>query len=284
MTVRSIYELLERHGTRPEPFSVYTAKELWTDEHTSAQMLEYHLNGDVDLSSRRTAFIDESVAWMATRFELSADSRIIDFGCGPGLYTSRFARLGAQVTGVDFSPRSIAYATEQAAQNDLDIAYVEADYLEYEPPGTYDLITMIMCDYCAMAPDQRLTMLRKFAKHLSADGRAVLDVYSLNAFAEREETAIYERNFMDGFWSPQPYFGFLSTFKYDEDKVCLDKYTIIEPGRKREIYNWLQYFSPHELEAEVRAAGLVVEEYLRDVAGKDLDSDYSEFAVVLGHS
>ena len=284
MTHLHLFDLLERHAARPEPFSVYTARELWADEHTSAQMLEYHLNSEIDVSSRRTDFIDDSVAWMASRFELSADSRIIDFGSGPGLYTSRFARLGAQVTGVDFSPRSIAYATEQARQDDLDIAYVEANYLEYEPSGTYDLITMIMCDYCAIAPDQRGVMLRKFGNHLSTNGRAVLDVYSLNAFAEREETAVYERNFMNGFWSAQPYYGFLSTFKYDDDKVCLDKYTIVEPDRQREIYNWLQYFSPQELEAEVRAAGLVVEEYLRDVAGNDFDSEYSEFAVVLGRA
>lgn len=263
---------------------MYTTRELWADEHTSAKMLEYHLNGEIDVSSRRVEFIDESVAWMATRFGLSADSRIIDFGCGPGLYTSRLARLGAQVTGVDFSPRSIAYAREQAKQVGVNIDYVEEDYLEYEPPGTYDLITVIMCDYCAMAPDQRGAMLEKFGRHLSTHGRIVLDVYSLNAFAEREETAIYERNFMDGFWSAQPYFGFLSTFKYDDEKVCLDKYTIIEPDRTREICNWLQYFSPQALETEVHAAGFVVEEVLRDVSGNAFDSGYTEFAVVLEHA
>ena len=276
--------MLERHFARPEPFSVYTAKKLWADEHTSAQMLEYHLNGEIDVSSRRIGFIDESVAWMATRFELTAESRIIDFGCGPGLYTSRFARIGAQVTGVDFSPRSISYASEQAKQDGLRIDYVEADYLQYEPPGTFDLVTMIMCDYCALAPDQRLAMLRKFAEHLSTNGRAVIDVYSLQAFDEREETSVCGRNLMDGFWSARPYFGFLSTFKYDDEKVCLDKYTIVEPDRRREIFNWLQYFSPQDLEKEVRAAGLVVEDYLRDVAGYEFDPNYSEFAVVLRHA
>ena len=41
---------------------------------------------------------------------------------------------------------------------------------------------------------------------------------------------------------------------------------------------------PQALEAEVQAAGLAVEECLRDVAGNDFDSNHPEFAVVLGHA
>jgi hypothetical protein len=40
---------LEGINSRPEPFQYYTAEELWTDEHTSKQMVEYHLNEFVDL-------------------------------------------------------------------------------------------------------------------------------------------------------------------------------------------------------------------------------------------
>ena len=33
----------------PTPFEFYTADELWTDEHTSSKMLEFHLDGAIDL-------------------------------------------------------------------------------------------------------------------------------------------------------------------------------------------------------------------------------------------
>lgn len=62
-------------------------------------------------------------------------------------------------------------------------------------------------------------------------------MYSLSAFEQKEEVAIYEVNQLDGFWSPNKYYGFLNTFKYDEEKVALDKYTIIELDRTREVYN-----------------------------------------------
>ena len=95
MQPASLFAVLESVVEKPQPFSVYTARELWTDEHTSEQMLAYHLNGDIDVSSRRTNFIDESARWLTEHFQLSESSRLIDFGCGPGLYTSRLARHGA---------------------------------------------------------------------------------------------------------------------------------------------------------------------------------------------
>ena len=276
-----LFSALESISEKPEPFSVYTARQLWTDEHTSEQMLAFHLNGEIDVSSRQTKFIDDSVRWMQKHFDLSAGRRIIDFGCGPGLYTSRFARLGAEVFGVDFSSRSIEFAREQARREQLDVTYTEADYLGLQPDGRYDLVTMIMCDFCALSPTQRATMLRKFAGILSDRGRVVLDVYSLKAFEEKQEGLTCERNQLDGFWSADPYFGFLASFKYEDAAVSLDKYTIVEEFRQREIYNWLQYFTPESLQREAHAAGLQVAELYGDVAGRPYDDGASEFAVVL---
>lgn len=281
MESSSFFSNLKGINERPSAFSVYTASELWTDEHTSEQMLTFHLDGDVDVSSRRTCFIDESVSWMANRFNLSKSSKIIDFGCGPGLYTSRFAKLGAEVTGVDFSSRSIAYACEQATQEKLSITYIEENYLELQRQGKFDLVTMIMCDYCALAPAQRNAMLTKFRDLLSTEGRIVMDVFSLKAFESKEEVSIYEKNLMDGFWSAEPYFGFVTSFKYDKEKVSLDKYTIVEKNRQREVYNWLQYFSVESLHGELYAAGFEPEETLRDVAGHAYDANHTEFAVVV---
>ena len=281
METDSLFSILELANEKPAAFSIYTAKELWTDEHTSRQMLAFHLNGELDVSSRRTSFIDDSVRWMTDHFDLSPNSRIIDFGCGPGLYTSRFARLGAKVCGVDFSALSIDYARESAERNKLDISYTEADYLEYQPEGEFDLIAMIMCDYCALSPEQRAALLCKYRELLSDGGHIVLDVYSLSAFEDKMEESFYEKNQLNGFWSAEPYYGFVSSHKYEEDKVSLDKYTIIESDRRREVYNWLQYFTPQSLEREARASGLEVESIYADVAGNQYDPKAAEFAAVM---
>lgn len=277
---RQAFEILARALEKPAPFSAYTAERLWADPHTSGQMLKLHLDAEVDVSSRRASFIDASVAWLVEAFELGPEKRVIDFGCGPGLYASRLARCGAEVTGVDFSANSIDYATEAARKAGQDLTYVRADYLEYEPAGPFDLITMIMCDFCALSPEQRSVMLRKFAGNLSDGGRLVFDVYSLTQFDQTGEGVMLEENLLNGFWSPAPYVGILARFRYEDEAVTLDKYTIIEEQRHWTVLNWLQHYSPRSLELELNAHGLVVEAVLGDVAGHGFDAAATEFAVV----
>jgi len=275
-----MFDQLDTIYHRPRPFEFSTANELWTDEHTSAQMLAYHLNDEVDLSSRSGAFIDRSVEWIVSHLGVGKGTKIADFGCGPGLYTTRLARRGADVTGIDFSRRSIDHARETAAAEGLSIRYINEDYLELELDERFDLLTMIMCDLCALSPEQRRTLLRKFHSLLAPGGAVLLDVYSLAAFAERREAASCEVDLLDGFWSPHRYYGFLNTFTYNEEKLALDKYTIVEEARTRTIYNWLQYFSPEDLERELNDCGLAVETRYGDVAGSTYDPVHSEFAVV----
>jgi len=275
-----MFNELKEINSRPEPFQFYTANELWTDEHTSQKMLEYHLNESVDLSSRNKDFIDLSVKWIVSHFGIDRHTAIADFGCGPGLYTIPFAEREADVTGIDFSQRSIRYANETAARKALSIDYVCRDYLEFETEKRFDLITMIMCDFCALSPIQRKKMFARFHSLLNADGSVLLDVYSLNAFDQRDEVSICEHRQLDGFWSKEDYYGFLNTFKYDEEKVILDKYTIIEKARTRTVYNWLQYFNRDALRKEFEVNGFKIEEFYSDVAGKDFNSKSAEFAIV----
>jgi len=275
-----MFQELKRINSRPAPFQFYTADELWTDEHTSKQMLKYHLNDHVDASSRNKEFVEQSVKWIISNFEIDKTTEIADFGCGPGLYTNRLAERGARVTGIDFSQNSLNYAKQVAANKGLSINYILSNYLEFETTDRFDLIIMIMCDFCVLSSAQRKKMLSKFNLLLKPEGSVLLDVYSLNSFNQKEESAIYELNQLNGFWSPEDYYGFVNTFKYEKEKVTLDKYTIIEKSRKREVYNWLQYFSEDSLKNEFEENGFKTIELYSDVAGKNFSSESTEFAIV----
>jgi len=275
-----MFQELKEINSRPVPFQFYTADELWTNEHTSKLMLEYHLNESIDVSSRNKSFIECSVAWIVSRFGVDESTEIADFGCGPGLYTTRLAERGAIVTGIDFSENSLRYAKQVAAQKGLKINYVLKNYLDFDTTKRFDLITMIMCDFCALSPDQRKIMLSKFYSLLKPEGSVLLDVYSLNSFNRKEEEATYEFNQLNGFWSPDDYYCFVNTFKYDQERVILDRYTIIEETRKRVVYNWLQYFSPDSLKTEFEENGFKVEILCADVTGKTLTPDSTEIAIV----
>lgn len=276
-----MFEKLKLINQRPAIWSRYTADMLWNDKHTSEQMLQFHLNPDVDISSRRATFIERSVAWMRSQFNIGTDTKICDFGCGPGLYTSRFAQLGADVTGVDFSTRSIDYARNQAAKTSRSINYINQNYLQFESDTKYHLITLLMCDFCALNPTQRSQLLRNFHALLDDHGHVVFDVYSLACFGQREEVAQCAHNLLNGFWAAEEYYGFFNTFLYKEEHVVLDKYALFSKDREWEVYNWLQYFSLDELRKEIELAGLTIAATYADVAGGDYDEDKSEFAIVL---
>ncbi len=275
-----MFKELKELNTRPVPFQFYTANELWANEHTSKQMLEYHLNESIDVSSRNKDFIDRSVEWIVSHFGVNKNTEIADFGCGPGLYTNILSERGAIVTGIDFSENSIKYAKQVAANKNLKIDYVLTNYLDFETENSFDLITMIMCDFCALSPEQRKIMLSKFHSLLKQDGSVLLDVYSLTRFNQKEESANYELNQLNGFWSPDDYYCFVNTFKYEKEKVILDKYSIIEELRKRVVYNWLQYFSEDSLRKEFEENGFTVEEIFSDVTGKAFSSESTEIAII----
>ncbi|UCD64784.1 MAG: class I SAM-dependent methyltransferase [Candidatus Zixiibacteriota bacterium] len=275
-----MFDKLEKINQRPKPFEFYTAETLWTDEHISKQMLHYHLNEDVDLASRNRTFVDKSADWIMSHFKVGPGVRVGDFGCGPGLYTTRFAEAGAEVTGVDFSERSIRYAKDTAKEKGLKIDYVLQNYLEFSSDRRFDLITMIFCDFCPLSPEQRDRLLGIFRDHLADGGAVLMDVLTLNFFETTKENRSYEYAPEGGFWSPEAYYMFLSTFKYEPEKVILNKHTILEKSRIREIFNWLQCFSQDSLAAELEANELPISETYADVAGSPLKADSPQMAVV----
>lgn len=275
-----LFHHLQAINRKPKLFEFYTAEELWTEEHTSQEMLACHLDDERDLSSRSSHFIDRSVEWIASQFCVGEGVKVADFGCGPGLYANRLARLGANVTGVDFSARSIQHAQFAAKQAGVDVCYLHQDYLKSELTGQFDLVLLIFCDFCALSRSQRRLLLKEFRRILNRNGRLLFDVYSHAAYDQRQERSCYELNLLDGFWSKEDYFGFLNTFKYEHEKVVLDKYTIVEATSVKTVFNWLQFFTSESLEQELSESGLRVESLLGDVAGNPYSDASQEFAVV----
>jgi hypothetical protein len=140
---------------------------------------------------------------------------------------------------------------------------------------------MIMCDFCALSPIRRRQMLDKFRALLRTGGSILFDVYTLNAYNARQETSMFEVNLLNGFWSPNKYYGFLNTCKYESEKVILDKYSIFESNRCKTVYNWLQYFSLEQLKRELADCGLNIKEIYSDITGTSYDATGNEMAVVV---
>jgi len=273
-----MYDLLYDISKRPEPFSRYTVKELWTRPHLARQMLDYHLSQETDLASRKCESINRVVEWIDAQLGLS-EKTLCDLGCGPGLYAQRFESRGAKVTGVDFSTHSLDYAKTQGPNS---IRYVEADYLADDLPSGFDIVTLIYTDLCALSPGQRKVLLERMRDMLNPGGQIVLDVAGIGSLEQKEEVTVIDNRMMGGFWAAGDYVGIQRTFVYAEQYLSLDRYVIVEPGESWEIYNWLQYFTPESIEAELQSAGFEVDQMAGDLTGVPLTPKSDFIGIVAG--
>lgn len=259
-----IRELPPPYATNGLPF--------WDDDHISKSMLEAHLNPDTDGASRRPGFIEKSVRWIAALCPPEGGKRLIDLGCGPGLYAERFCRAGFRVTGVDFSRRSIAYAVASAARNCLPVRYLCQSYLNLEFDTCFDVATLIYCDYGVLAPDCRSALLQRVRRALRAGGTLILDGFTPReaSFFKEGRQITYEPG---GFWSPEPYACLRRNVLYPETGNSLEQYVVVTAEDLRCYNLWNQYFSPASLLRELHEAGFTQVELYGDVCGAPLSQE-----------
>ena len=172
--MKTLLDIVRRGRDEPAPEKIP-----WDDPEFSERMLREHVSQAHDLASRRSATIDQQVAWIDGLLE--PGSRLLDLGCGPGLYTQRLARLGHSCVGIDFSPASIRYAVEQTAGEGLEIEYRLEDVRAAEYGGPYELVMMLFGEFNVFSEDDARAIAGKARRALAPGGRLVLEHQTLAA-------------------------------------------------------------------------------------------------------
>jgi 2-polyprenyl-3-methyl-5-hydroxy-6-metoxy-1,4-benzoquinol methylase len=257
---------LQAYQEKPQPFT--TGEPLfWDDPYISTQMLAAHLDPANDLASRRPETIDRSVDWLIKFLGILPGASVLDLGCGPGLYSMRLAERGMAVTGVDYSRRSIEYATESAERQHLDIRYRYQDYLVLEDTGEYDVAMLIYGDFCPLSPQQRSQLLQNVVRALKPGGYFVLDVTTR---AHRKRYGSSNGWYMadKGFWKPNRHLVLEQGFDYPEQSIFLDQAVVLKTDGKLSVYrNWFQDFSQETITQELEHGGFAVQSVWSDLLG-----------------
>jgi SAM-dependent methyltransferase len=253
--------------------------EFWTDPHIARQMLAVHLDPNSDLASRRPEIIQRSVEWMVQALELQAGDRVLDLGCGPGLYAARLASYGLRLTGVDFSQNSIDYAETYAREHGLEIDYRCQDYLQLDEEAGFEAALLIYGDLCPLAPEKRRRLLANVRRALKPGGHFVLDV-STPGLRQRAGLKSGWHAAQGGFWKPGPHLVLEQGFAYEQD-VYLDQYIVIEEGGKISVYrNWFQDYTAPRIRAELEENGFAIQSLWSDLAGSVYESSSDWIGVI----
>lgn len=217
---------------------------MWTDEHISKHLLDIHLNPEIDLGSRKITTINKTANWILDSQNGKGKLKILDLGCGPGIYAEILAEKGHCVTGLDISKNSIDYARKRAKKINLNIEYINASYLDIKlGKDKYDLILLVYTDLGVLSPPDRDILLKKIYNSLKHGGSFIFDVLKDNSLEEK----ITPRNWevaKNGFWKNCPYMALSESFLYKDEKVILYQHLIIDSEDNIDIYRfWTHFFN-----------------------------------------
>ncbi|PPR44237.1 MAG: Ubiquinone biosynthesis O-methyltransferase [Alphaproteobacteria bacterium MarineAlpha5_Bin6] len=96
-----------------------------------------------DLTPLRMKYIKEMISSKNDGNKTLKKIEILDIGCGGGLICEPLARMGANVTGIDFVYENILSAIKHAKDSNLNIKYLHKDIEKIKIDSKYDVIIIL---------------------------------------------------------------------------------------------------------------------------------------------
>lgn len=274
-----LLKLIKDISTKPELYKPSDDK-FWDDEYISTQMLDAHLNPNIEAASRNFKTIDKITENLISYLNINKCTYLLDIGCGPGLYCEKFAYTGANVTGLDFSNNSITYARNSAKENCLDIKYINADYLKMDFNEEYDIITLIYYDFGSHYKNNQELIIQNVYNALKPKGYFIFDVLTLNYKTKRNIQNDWNY-FNGGFWSSSFNAVLSKTFYYEAETTFLDQYTVITENDINAYRIYEKLFTLNELEVMLNRYGFKIIEKWTDLDGTPLDEESTSLSLVV---
>lgn len=267
-----------RREPSPEPWSE-GEKIPWNNPAFSQRMLKEHLSDAHDAASRRASVIDRHIDWINSHVLGATPSRILDLGCGPGLYLHRLARLGHSCIGIDFSPASIAYARESASAESLDCDFIQADVREADFGDNYGLVMMTFGELNVFREADAREILRKSREALAPGGTLLIEVHTPEAVQAVGGSAPRWRSSDHGLFSDRPHLLLEESFWDPDRKVATTRYLVIdaESGDVERYAASMQAYSENDYRAILNETGFRVNEIVSALDGSIEPTDFLVF-------
>ncbi|MBK7045089.1 MAG: class I SAM-dependent methyltransferase [bacterium] len=261
----------------------------WSDPAFSRRMLEVHLDPGTNMATRAPDVVRAHVDWLlgelARRSGRQAPWRVLDVGCGPGLYLHELAQRGHGGCGFDFAPEPLRWARDHAAANGFDLRFLEADLTALpvdfatQAGAPFDAVTFWFGEFHAFRPEQARAFLPQLAGLLRPGGLFVLEFQPWDLFVKEDATtwsAVDSSPF-----SSRPHL-WLEEFAWDESAQAeIHVHWIVDAdgGAVRRFAQCNQAWEDADLAAALAAAGIGELEAHEPITGVD---EQFEFPVLVG--
>ena len=257
----------------------------WSEPGFSRRMLAEHLSQAHDLASRRSETIDRHVDWICGELLSGRARRILDLGCGPGLYTSRLARRGHECVGVDSSPASIAHARELAEREGLRCTYLESDMREAAYGDGFDLAMMLSGELNVFRRGDARQLLRRAHGALERTALLLLEPQPFAAVRAIGERGPVWYTAPSGLWSDDPHLCLRESVWDPEVAVATTRYFITDARTGETVGRTAsaQAYTDDEYRALLRECGFAEPEFHRSLSGSPEETG-DEFTVIVARA
>jgi SAM-dependent methyltransferase len=179
---------------------------------------------------------------------LPSAPRVLDLCCGMGRISSELARRGFAVTGVDITAAFLETARDDAAYENLDIEYIEADARSWKRPGFFDTAVNLYISFGYFEnPADDLLLARNVYESLKGGGSFIIETLG-------KEIAV--RDFTQGEWFERAGFTVLTEYApVDSWEGLRNRWILIKDGTRIEKTFTQRLYAATELRALLREAG-----------------------------
>jgi SAM-dependent methyltransferase len=254
----------------------------WNDPDFSRRMLREHLSQAHDAASRRSSIIDEHVDWIHRAVLNGRSSRVLDLGCGPGLYSSRLAQRGHTCVGIDFSPASIEYAREAARSQQLTCEYHLADVRHAEYGTGYDLAMFIFGEPNVFRPEELQRILNKAYAALDDDGHILLEVHTPEVVQRLGRQRATWYTLEQGLFSDRPHLVLFESFWDEAQHVAIERFYIVDAaaGEVKAHSSSMQAYTDEQYRYALQIAGFTDITFYPSLIGAPDERQPDLFAIV----
>lgn len=232
-------------------------EKFWNDLYISKSMLAAHLNPKNDAASRKEETINKTVVNLLDNGFVKKGNKLLDLGCGPGLYSTKFASRGVNVTGIDISETSINYAIQYALKNNLCIDYQLMNFFNIDFKEEFDVAMQVYGELNVFSDNLRDDLISRVYKALKPNGLFIFDVSTRRL---RKKVGLSNGWYMadKGFWTDKRHLVLEQGFDYPEDNVWCDQFTVITDDEIKVYRNWFHDYNIDDISKILKGKGFEV--------------------------
>ena len=157
--------------------------------------------------------------------KLSSSPKVLDLCCGYGRISLELAQRGFSVTGVDINKNYLKRAKKEAADEKLEIEYINSDARNFSRPGYFDLTVNLYVSfgYCENSDDD-LLILNNVYNSLKNGGVFIMEILG-------KEIAV--RDFVEADWFERAGYTLLTEYEPVDSWTRLKNRWILIDKEKR---------------------------------------------------